>query len=364
MLWCFAREKSHAVAAEHTTSNKWRCSRLLPHSGTTCKKTRHGSLLYLETKVTVTYESIDILAARLDVPSDALLRTIRIELAESGASYRTFSMKKRRGGERTIAVPHKRLRWIQSRILTTVLKEAVVDPHTMSYSPGSSTVQNARRHLNSAVVIRVDLANFFDSIGFNHVAATFSSLGWDNNCSETLAYLTTRAANAGRFLPQGASTSPALSNLAARSLDARLGLIPGLRYTRYCDDLAFSSESTIEQEMILDHLKVIASEVEFAGFRINPDKTRIMPISQRQVVTGIVVNGNTTRVSRSDLRRFRALLHQCEVRGIRTMTQEMGKNVLEYANGYLSYIHMVSPEQAQKIWHHHQWLRHPPTRGS
>ena len=84
-------------------------------------------------------------------------------------------------------------------------------------------------------------------------------------------------------------------------------------------------------------------------------KTRVMRPQHRQVVTGVVVN-ETPRLSRHDLRKFRAFLHHCETEGLQTMSEKIGKNALLYANGYLSFLHMVNPEQAQKIRQRHAWL--------
>jgi hypothetical protein len=97
---------------------------------------------------------------------------------------------------------------------------------------------------------------------------------------------------------------------------------------------------------------------------VNEDKTAIMRPRGRQTVTGLVVNARNSRdgqgaprVSRRDIRRFRAFLHQYETLGRQAMTEKMGQDSLAYARGYLSFIHMVSPEQEQKIRDAHTWLQ-------
>ena len=159
-----------------------------------------------------------------------------------------------------------------------------------------------------------------------------------------------------RQLPQGACTSPAITNIMCRRLDARLAGLSaryGFTYTRYADDLVFShpdKEATAGQ--LFTRLRQI---VEAEGYVLNDKKTRVMRPHHRQTVTGVVVN-DVPRVSRHDLRKFRAFLHHCETEGLQTMSERLGKNAALYASGYLSFVHMVSPEQAAKIQQQHPWL--------
>jgi hypothetical protein len=166
---------------------------------------------------------------------------------------------------------------------------------------------------------------------------------------------------AQRSVPQGAPTSPALTNLLCRRLDARLSGMAahfGFVYSRYADDLVFSSadEKANAPAMQSGALKV----VEESGFVANDGKTAVLRPHRRQSVTGLVVNkandDASPRLSRRDLRNFRAFLHSYQTRGREAMTERIGKDALAYAQGYLSFIHMVNAEQEAKIRRDFPWI--------
>lgn len=207
-----------------------------------------------------------------------------------------------------------------------------------------------------------------------------------------------------RVLPQGACTSPAITNILCRRLDARLvGLARrfGYTYSRYADDLVFSHpDASATLGAFLGFVQdVIASE----GFIVNAKKTRVMRPQHRQTVNGLVVNAIPTdsvinatpadsatlegrsvndddsaqvpasngeslpdgavRLSRRDLRRFRAFLRHCEAEGFDAMSARLGKDAQAYARGYLAYIHMASPARAAQFAQAHPWLRARGPRG-
>jgi hypothetical protein len=161
-----------------------------------------------------------------------------------------------------------------------------------------------------------------------------------------------------RALPQGACTSPALANLIASAMDRRLnGLLTKLdgswRYTRYADDLTFSTaDPAANVGRLLSAVERIASD---EGFVLNAKKTAVMRAPNRQVVTGLVV-GATLRLSRKDLRRLRAFLHQCDRAGIGAISSRIGKDALSVARGHLSYVKMVMPAYAERLKSEYSWL--------
>lgn len=279
----------------------------------------------------------------------------------TGDAYTSFSLRKRSGGHRSISVPNRELKSIQRSIIKTVLNERLIHSAVHSYRINRSVATNAASHLNSEVVVHLDLKDFFGSVTYDMVTDVFMRLGNTRGCAEVLAQLTTKPQGTSRVLPQGSPTSPVLSNLAASRLDERLCNLAGYRYTRYSDDLVFS---TTDKELVKTFglTKLIRSAsllAEFEGFRVNEAKTRVMFRQHRQVVTGVIVNGTEPRISRSDLRKFRAFLHRCETQGVKTVSDIDSKDALAYANGYLSFIAMVNPNQAGRIWSSHQWLRRP-----
>jgi RNA-directed DNA polymerase len=286
--------------------------------------------------------------------------------------YTRFRIAKRRGGHRIISFPHPPLRNAQRWLLEAVLGVLAVEDAAVGFRVGRSIVDNATPHAGRGVVVNFDLKDFFPSIGFRRVKMLFLSLGYGETVATTLALLSTecpstpeappsaRALNDinERRLPQGGCTSPAISNLIARNLDLRLTSIAtslGFRYTRYADDLTFSHES--EHASVRELIAHARRAVEEEEFTLNPQKTRVMRRHRRQVVTGLVVN-EMPRVSRTDIRRFRSVLHHCEV----NETERVTDGTLNYARGYLAYVRMVSPIQAEQICRRYPWLLSPQMR--
>ncbi|BDI30335.1 reverse transcriptase [Capsulimonas corticalis] len=285
--------------------------------------------------------------------------------------YSRFTIPKKRGGVRVISSPKRRLRTAQSWVLESVLSPVPVHDAAMAFRPARSVADNARRHQGQAVVIRIDLKDFFPSITLPRVRTLFRSLGYNGGVATLLALLTTEAprvaatldgarrfvAVGGRSLPQGACTSPAVTNLLCRKLDARLtgaAEAMGFVYTRYADDLVFShAKPDAPVGMLLDLTRrIIADE----GLTVNEEKTSVQRGQHRQTVTGLVVNGGAPRLSRENLRRFRAMLHQCERDGLPAVSERLGQNAQAYAAGYVAFIHMVDPEKARQIVAAHPWI--------
>jgi hypothetical protein len=167
----------------------------------------------------------------------------------------------------------------------------------------------------------------------------------------------------GVVLPQGAPTSPAISNLVCRRLDARLeGLVRANQgvYTRYADDLTFSFK---EQAPDLGRFRWWVDQVcHQEGFFVNQAKYRVIRASQRQLVTGIVVN-EELRIPREERRRFRALLHNCRQHGL--ASQARGRADLgAYLRGFASYVHMVDPEEGIELLRQVEELLGPEADGT
>lgn len=284
--------------------------------------------------------------------------------------YARFAIPKRGGGTRAISAPKKQLRAAQKWVLVNILDKVGVHNAAMAFRPKRSIVHNARLHTSKSIVIRVDLKDFFPSIQFRRVKGLFKGLGYNEGIASIFALLCTESPRVGltldgkkryvavgeRQLPQGACTSPAITNIMCRRLDARLIGIASryeFTYSRYADDLVFShTKPEASAGQLFTRLRQI---VEAEGYVINDKKTRVMRPQHRQVVTGVIVN-ETPSVSRHDLRKFRAFLHHCETEGMQTMSERLDKNASYYASGYLSFVHMVNPEQAEKIQQKHPWL--------
>ena len=310
------------------------------------------------------------LAKKIGITSEELSWLSYHRKASTIDHYNHFTIPKRKGGSRIISSPKPLLRTAQRWVLEKVLSKVKVNSAATGFIAGKSIVDNARVHQQKKIILRMDFKDFFPSVKFSRVKGMFHSLGYSEGVATILALITTESerkeiifnekkyfiALDDRCLPQGACTSPAISNIISRGIDSRLhglGVKMGWSYTRYADDIVFSTDDNTASAtaMIKTTQRIIFEE----GFALNDAKTTIMRPHQRQVVTGIVVN-DELKISRRDMRNYRAFLHQYKKLGKVKMTKKLGKNADAYAKGYLSYISMVSKKQADKLTSSYPWL--------
>ncbi len=278
--------------------------------------------------------------------------------------YKRFRIPKKSGGERQISAPMPRLKRAQYWILDNILARIPIHPAAHGFAPGRSILTNAKPHVGRTVVVNLDLKDFFPTLTWKRVKGKFLGLGYPETVATVLALICTEPdvdeieldgqrlylARGPRRLPQGAPTSPALTNLICWRLDKRLsGLAAklGFTYTRYADDMTFSAsgETAAKTSLLLNFVgEIVAAE----GFTVHPDKTRVMRAKNRQEVTGLVVN-ERIGVPRDTLRRFRALLHQIEANGPEGKRWGGGGNVLLAAGGFARFVHMVDPEKGAPL---------------
>jgi RNA-directed DNA polymerase len=278
--------------------------------------------------------------------------------------YVTFQIPKRSGGLRLLASPHAQLEKAQRFILEHILGELEVTPYAHGFVAGRSTVTNARPHVGKHVVVNLDLKDFFPTITFPRVRGLFESLGYSPAAATLLALLCTEAprtamtydgktywvAAGERALPQGACTSPAISNLVTRKLDRRLaGAVSklGWAYTRYADDLSFSGSAEAGTRLSLLFARVRAIVTD-EGFTINEAKGRVQRAARRQSVTGVVVN-DKLGVPREELRRLRAVLHAARTTGLAAQNREQHPDFEAHLLGKISYIAMIDPAKGAAL---------------
>ena len=241
--------------------------------------------------------------------------------ADGEHRYTSFQIpKKKRGEFRTIDAPVESLKYIQ-RALNSAL-QAVYTPHpaAMGFVPGRSVVDNARVHVAQRYIYNIDLKDFFPSISSGRVYArlTAKPFSLPSEVASLLCDLCCYTNREGRkVLPQGAPTSPTLSNLICERMDRKLHKLAkayGLRYTRYADDITFCGNTYVfaPEGRFCVLLKHIVEEEE--GFTINSAKTRLEHRGVRQEVTGVSVN-HKPNVSRNYVRQLRTLLHNWEMNG-------------------------------------------------
>ncbi len=279
--------------------------------------------------------------------------------------YVYFTIPKRSGGARQLAAPHDSLADAQQWILKNILEKVPTHDAAHGFVPGRSTVTNAAPHVGRAIIVNADLKDFFPTVTFNRVAGIFRQLGYSPAVATILGLLCTESprrvvkydgqplyvATGPRALPQGACTSPALSNLVARKMDSRLlGIAAklGWTYTRYADDLAFSADAEAAKlaGYLLARLRHIAED---EGFKVNEDKVHIQRPHMAQKVTGIIVN-QRPGVDRQLVRRLRAILHQARKTGLPAQNREKLPHFEAWLRGMIHYIHMVNPDQARPLY--------------
>lgn len=274
--------------------------------------------------------------------------------------YVYFEVPKRSGGTRLLSAPHADLGKAQRWILENILEKLPTEACAHGFVKGRSTVTNARPHLARDLVVNLDLQDFFPSVTFPRVRGIFSRLGYSPAAATVLALLCTESprrkveydgaaywvAVGPRALPQGACTSPALSNQVARKLDRRLtGMARrhGWTYTRYADDLTFSCAKGNEGEvaMLLARVRHVVGE---EGFALQLKKGRVQRASGRQSVTGIVVNDRLS-LPRDELRALRALLHNARKTGLAAQNREQRPNFEAWLRGKIAYVTMVDRQK-------------------
>lgn len=283
--------------------------------------------------------------------------------------YRWVS--KRSGGYRLIEMPKSRLRETQRRLLHGFLEHLPPHQTTHGFRVGRSCVTHAALHQNKAVVIRMDLQDFFSSVPASRVHALFTHIGCAPPVARLLTGITTHRTpwrelntpeNRARIqfdqrqrlnsahLPQGAPTSPALSNLCAFRLDLRLDALAkalNATYSRYADDLVFSGERTLLSGTQRFHVQVAVIALE-EGFRLNTRKTRFMGAAQRQKITGLVVNRHPN-IPRKDYDELKAVLHNSVLHGAATQNLQNRPDFRAHLAGKISYVASVNPAKAQRL---------------
>lgn len=239
--------------------------------------------------------------------SEAELRAVRVE-------YREFAVPKRGGGARRLAAPARPLKSVQRRILRRVLARPLAHEAAVGFERGRSFVHHAAFHAGRAVVIRIDVRDFFPSTGAERVRALMRRLGWDAEAADLLVRLCTYKGG----LPQGAPTSPRLANLVNWDLDARCAAVAawvGARYSRYADDLTFSLERD-DREAVGRILRSARWILRECGYQMHvKKKLHIRRRHQRQEVTGLVVNDGPPRLPRRVRRWLRAVEHRIAMGG-------------------------------------------------
>ena len=246
--------------------------------------------------------------------------------------YYSFQIPKKKKGEyRQIDAPNHSLKSIQ-QVLNHIL-QTVYQPHyaATGFVQGRSVATNAMVHVGMNYVYNLDLRDFFPSITSGRVCARLKAAPFSippklaSMIADLCCY---KNAEGKSVLPQGAPTSPTITNIICEKLDkklTRLASSHGLRYTRYADDITFSGmhNAFAEENGFLKSVRHIIEDEEH--FRINPDKTRLTHRGMRQEVTGLTVN-EKPNVSRAYVKQLRTMIHIWETQGLQAAQEAFDKH--------------------------------------
>lgn len=328
------------------------------------------------------FNSIEDLATAMNV-SVGKLRYLAFDRKTSETNhYIHFNLPKKTGGFRKISAPKPDLKAAQAWTLENILTRVKVHEAAHGFLLGKNIVSNAAAHVGAKTIVNFDLENFFPSITYKRVKGVFASLGYSEAVATVLALICTAPETeeieidgkiyfvglGERHLPQGSPASPAISNIIARRLDKSLTKIAesnGFRYTRYADDMTFSTASAdAEISKLTAQIRFVS---EKQGFKINENKTRILRRGRQQEVTGIVVNDKIS-IDRKTLRKFRAVLHQAETVGLENLRWGNSPDLIAALKGYANFVFMVDKkkgyafqQQVNRIIEKYDWIPLPPS---
>ncbi len=306
------------------------------------------------------------------------------------ADYKVYPKRKRQGGLRWITVPTHQLHATQTWIANNILKSggavALLHPAATAYAEGHSTFKNAEPHAGAPWIVRIDIQSFFESISERQVYHAFRRLGYTALLSFEMARICTRvvpsseakhrkrddqlrwkANTASRevvpypthtigHLPQGAPTSPMLSNLVLAPIDAHIQATAekyAAVYTRYADDLVLSF-SIGPKERAEEVLSSVRRILGVHGFVLNRKKTRILGPGARKIVTGLLVDRERPRLPRMFKAHLSAAVYHLEKRGVADCSQYMSSkhpfSYLDHLAGQLQYAYSIEPEFARAMF--------------
>lgn len=263
----------------------------------------------------------------------------------NGPFYRTYEIPKRNGGLRKIDEPLPSLKSIQRWILDEILSHVKISEHAHAFAGNCSIVRNAKPHLRAKKILSLDIQNFFGTIDYPRVYKLFIRLGYNSVVATTLSHLVTFRG----VLPQGAPTSPAISNIVALKMDRRFSAYAKklkLEYTRYADDITFSGE--FANGTVISFVRKV---VEEEGFKLNEAKTRAMGRHQAQEVTGIVTNVKL-QVPRQLRRKLRQIAYHISKYGLDDhlrKTGELRANYISHVLGLASHVLHANPQDKNAI---------------
>lgn len=280
-------------------------------------------------------------------------------------AYRTFTIPRRHGGDRTIEAPVRTLKYIQRLIHESLTPIYGPHPAVHGFRSERSILTNAQQHLGRRYVLNIDLEDFFPSVTRKRIFGRLVAEPYSFNpkVANLIAALST---NVYSRLPQGSPSSPVIANIVAAGLDTALARICGSLgcwYTRYADDITISTSRDQLPPSLARYPKArgtgqvvigdgLVAAIENNGFRINARKSRLQSHWTRQMCTGLVVNGDRVSPPRSYIRRLRSLVDHWRKNGWQEAAEVLHskdnrplihdrQDLANHVNGRIAYLRMV-----------------------
>lgn len=290
--------------------------------------------------------------------------------------YRTFRIHRPSGEGRPIAIPEPTLMAVQRWLLKHVLYTKQTSSASYAYARGKSIRQCADQHLGARWLVKLDIHDFFSSIDERRVYSVFDQMNYPSLVALELSRLTTRSAQFAThvdrskflvasstkysieayrtshrgFLPQGSPTSGALANLVMGQIDGELLKIAdesGMAYTRYADDMAFSTRKDVCRRDAIDLVRQVADLCRSEGFVLHEKKTRISPPGARKIVLGLLVDGDRVRLPKWRRRAIEAHIRGCSKFGLPSHARVRGFSsilgLVNYIDGQLAFAADIEP---------------------
>ena len=264
-------------------------------------------------------------------------------------NYYNFEISKKSGGKRVINVPNEPLTLCQRYIKEKILDYIPIHDSANGFASNKSIITNANNHINKEMILNIDLKDFFPSINSKKIFYVFKNLcGYNND----LSYCFTKIVMYNGGLPQGACTSPILSNIVSYKMDVRLSMLArkmGITYSRYADDITFSGE----KDKINDGLLRIVKEIiESCGYKINNDKIRFQYCKKKQEVTGLIVNNGKVSIPKTYIKKIRQELYFIKKYGITDHKEKVNiynRFYKEHLKGKIMFVYSIDKYKGKKL---------------
>lgn len=277
-------------------------------------------------------------------------KILKYLIDDNVSTYHKFYItKKDKVSKREILAPCKELAHVQKFIKEEILDKVIINDSSYGFVQGKNIKDNAEKHLNSEIILNIDLKDFFPTVDSRRIYYIFNKIC---KYDKSLSYCLTKLVTYRNMLPQGACTSPVISNIVSYKLDYRLLNLAkkkNLTYTRYADDITFSGSSNIINKKLYFCIKKI---IEDEGFEVNDKKVHFSSKSFRQEVTGLIVNNNVVSVNSKYIKKIEQELYYIKKYGLDNHIQHSQiRNgfYVEHLKGKIMFVWSINKEKGEKL---------------